>query len=137
MIEGYKELLNSIELHKNLYDVADMNYQYYDRIFYSGTPRGISSINYDGMPKGSRNYKDIADTIAEMQRWLHMRDIEEDIIKRLETHKKAIDECINKSDITVKVAQLRALGLTQMQVAELVERSPRQVQRIEKKVSNE
>lgn len=136
MIEGYKQLLNAIELHKNLKEAAENEYSYNYKILYGNAPKELSGMQYSDMPKGNRNMKQTLRVIEDLQRWQHQYYLEDEQIKVLEAHKKAIDECIDKSDITIKVAQLRALGLTQMQVAELVERSPRQVQRIESKISN-
>jgi mevalonate kinase len=134
MIEGYKQLLNSIELHRHLRDSAEIQYNYNLNIMNSNAPRELSGMQYSDMPKGSKNYKDIAYIVADLQKYKHMYEIEDNILKQLEEHKKVIDECINQSDITVKVAQLRAMGLTQEQVGELINISDRHVRRIEAKL---
>lgn len=131
----YKEILNAIEYHKNLYDIADTSVEYYDEILHGNAPKDISGQSIDGMPHGSKNFASVADTIDELQKWLHMRELEESTMKRLEGQKRVIDTCINSmDDITVKVQQLRAMGLTQEQVGEVLNRTDRQIRNIEKKL---
>lgn len=134
MIEAYKELLSEIKIHENLRDAAETNIKYYKRIANSSAPTGISGIGYDDMPKGSKNQMSFGDCAMRFYYWVGQHEMEKNIIEELEGRKQEIDEAINCLDITVKVAKLRAMGLTQEQVAELVDRSPRQVQRIEAKI---
>lgn len=113
----YKELLNEIELHKNYLEVAELNYEYYNKIFTSNV------------------HMDLYNNIMKMQKWLIERETEESILRELNYRKDEIDKCINNTnDIMVKVSQLRDMGLTQEQVGELVDRSPRQIQNIEAKL---
>ena len=126
MVEGYKELLNSINLHKHYKEVAESEYKYnqtlYHKHFSLADKRAIVTL------------KPLDRVVEDLNKYESMIYLEDENIKYLEEQKKAIDECINQSDITVKVAQLRAMGLTQEQVSELVDRTPRQVQNIEKKI---
>lgn len=126
MLEGYQELLNSIELHKNLLEVAKNEFAYNKRLF--------DSNKYFSSSRADTTQKDISRILEDLKRWEIIIYLEEERIKYLEDRKAEIDECINKADITVKVAQLRALGLTQEQVAELIDRTDRQVRNIEKKL---
>lgn len=126
MLEGYKELLNSIELHKNLLKVAKNEFAYNKRLF--------DNNKYFSSSRADTTQKDISRIVEDLQKWKNIVYIEEERLKYLEEKKETIDECIEQSDITVKVAQLRALGLTQEQVAELIDRTDRQVRNIEKKL---
>lgn len=126
MLEGYKELLNSIELHKTQLEVAKDEFAYNKRLF--------DNNKYFSSSRAGTTQKDISRVVEDLRRWENIIYIEEERLKYLEEKKAAIDECINQSDITVKVAQLRALGLTQEQVAELIDRTDRQVRNIEKKL---
>jgi DNA-directed RNA polymerase specialized sigma24 family protein len=130
----YKEILDEIELHENLLDCAEISYKYYNDILNNRNPKEISGICYDAMPKGARIDMDLVQAIDRAHKWASMIDIESEIIKNLENKKMQIDECINNiSDIREKVIRLRSMGLTQEQVAELVDRSDRQIRNIEKK----
>lgn len=135
MIETYKELLAEIELHKNLLESAIENRSYYQRIIKCSAPKDIGSIDYSGFPKGSKNQMDFGVAVSKIAKYNSMIQVEQEILNKLERNKKAIDEAIDCMDITVKVSRLRAMGLTQEQVAELVDRSTRQVQRIEAKLN--
>lgn len=128
MIEGYKKLLNDLNMHIKFKEAFTDEYKYNQELF------------NENMEPGTRktiSHKPIDRVVADLRYYENLIYIEDENIKHLETKIKEIDECINESDITVKVSRLRALGLTQEQVAELVERSPRQVQRIEAKICNE
>ena len=131
----YKAILDEIEMHENLLDCAEISYKYYNNILNNRNPKEISSICYEGMPIGTRTDMDLVQAIDSAHKWASMIDIENEIIKNLEDKKIQIDECINNiSDIKEKVIRLRAMGLTQEQVAELVDRTDRQIRNIERKV---
>lgn len=133
----YKEILQEIEIHENLLDAAEDSYKYYNDILNNRNPHEVSAVCNDDMPSGSRTDMDLIQAIDRAHRWSSMIDIENDIIKKLEERKVKIDECVNSlENITVKVKILRAMGLTQEEVGELVGRTDRQVRRIENKMSS-
>lgn len=133
----YKKLLNEIDSHQGIYDAAEISYNYYCKLYNNGAPKEISAISYDGMPKGTRNDMDIKSIIENMTYWDNIMFLEKSIIDKLNEKIKIIDGCINDMDIEVKVSQLRSLGLTQEQVAELVDRSTSTIKRIDKKNKND
>lgn len=128
MIGGYKDLLNSIAMHQHFKEVAQDEYEYNQKLF-SKSGGMAPSIN-------STAVKDLVRVVEDLRKYENMIYLEDEQLKHLEEQKKLIDECINKSSVTVKVAQLRAMNLTQEQVSELVERSVSTVQRIDRKLRN-
>jgi hypothetical protein len=134
MIKGYKELLAEIEIHSNLLEAHRTSYQYYTMIADSWSPSEVGAMSYDGMPKGSSNDLDPAVVFTRAIHYSGRMKEEKEILNQLMTNKQLIDKAINETDIKVKVGMLRAMGLTQEQVAELIERSTRQVQNIERNI---
>lgn len=135
-LNTYKEILKEIELHEHLLDSAEINYKYYNDILNNRNPLDIKAICYSDDIKGSKPDMDLVQAIDYAHKWSSMVDIENNIIKTLEKQKIKIDECVNSlEDATVKVSMLRAMGLTQEQVGELVGISDRHVRRLENKMS--
>lgn len=133
----YKKLINEINYHKNIYDAAETCYKYYKKLIDKSGPKDISAISYDGLPKGTRNDMDFKKVVEEVSKWENIMFLEKCTIDQLEEKKVKIDNCISNMNIEVKVSQLRALGLTQEQVAELVDRSTSTIKRIDKKNKND
>lgn len=125
MIEGYKKLLNDLEMHKRFKTAFTSEYEY---------NQGLLNKNTEMNTKSTLSNKPIDRILEDLKYYGNLVYIENENIVRLEGQIKAIDECINQSDVTIKVARLRALGMSQEAVAELVDRCPRQVQRIEKEL---
>jgi hypothetical protein len=124
MIEGYKKLINDLNMHKRFKDAFQNEYEYNQRLFHKHASTSMAIKSLDRVVDDLRYYENLI-------------YIENENIIRLEAKIKAIDECINQSDVTVKVAQLRALGMTQESVAELVGIGDRHVRRIEAKLREE
>jgi hypothetical protein len=135
-INTYKDLCTEIEMHEHLLDISEKNYKYYNDILNNRNPNEISAICNEDMPNGARIDMDLVQAIDRAHRWSSAIDIENDNLKFLQEKKSKIDECMNNLDITIKVSTLRSLGMTQEEVAEIVNRSPRQVQNIEYKIRN-
>jgi ribosome-binding protein aMBF1 (putative translation factor) len=128
MIEGYKKLINDLKLHRKRLEAFWVEFNYNNNLFEDAKKPNT---------RRTVNDKPLNRIVEDIRYYENLINIETDSAERLEKKIKEIDECINESDITVKVGRLRALGMTQEDVAELIERSPRQVQRIEAKISNE
>ncbi|MCM8710527.1 helix-turn-helix domain-containing protein [Clostridium sp. SYSU_GA19001] len=127
MFAWYKKLLNDLEMHKRFKEAALVEYDYNKQLF----DKHKKINNRDTISN-----KPLDRILEELKHYENMIYIEEENIKNLEEKIKLIDECIEQADITVKVAQLRAMGLTQEQVGELIDISDRHVRRIEAKFKN-
>lgn len=136
MIDGYKELIAEIDIHTYLKESAEESLKYYQKVAERWTPRELGAMNYNGMPKGSSLDLDPGIVFTKAIIYANKVKEEEEMLGKLQTKKALIDKAINETNINVKVGMLRAMGLTQEQVAELIDRSTRQVQNIEKSIKN-
>jgi hypothetical protein len=134
MINGYKELIAEIDIHTYLKESAEESFKYYKRIADSWKPKDMGAMSYSGMPKGSSMDLDPGIVFTRSIIYATRVKEEEEILDKLQTKKALIDKAINETNITVKVGILRAMGMTQEQVAELIGYSDRQVRNIEKKM---
>lgn len=115
VLNMYKELTNEIWLHTNFYETAEISFEYWNK-------------------EMQIHHPDLISTMEKCQRFSLMMQQEQDIIDALTAKKDKIDDAINNiKSINVKVMALRDMGLTQEQVGELIDRSDRQVRRIERK----
>jgi hypothetical protein len=55
IIQSYNDICAKIEALEIWIDSLQRDIKYYTKLLNSGAPKDVSSINYDGMPKGSRN----------------------------------------------------------------------------------
>jgi len=138
MIEGntYKDLCIEIEMHEDLLDIAEKSYKYYSDTLNNRNPGEISAICNNDMPSGGRVDMDLVQAIDRAHKWSSAIDIENDNLKYLQEKKVKIDQCMDNLDISIKIKALRSLGMTQEEVGDIVGRSTRQIQNIERKSKN-
>jgi hypothetical protein len=134
MIDGYKELIAEIGIHTYLKESAEESLKYYQKVAERWTPKELGAMNYSGMPKGSSLDLDPGIVFTKAIIYANKVKEEEEMLDKLKTKKALIDKAINETNINVKVGMLRAMGLTQEQVGELIGYSDRQVRNIEKKI---
>lgn len=89
------------------------------KLMYSNAPKGISGMNYSGMPKGSKNYMSldrIVDGIEKLDSALY---IETSLLENMENTKSKIDGKIqNLQGVKYKVAYLKEIeGKTYKEIA--------------------
>lgn len=101
-----------------------------------GVSEGTSYNDYDTI-HGSREklgYEQLKEIIKQASQLNSMLVLQDSSLEYYYKIKKDTDDCINQvCDVTIKVSMLRDKGFTQEEVAELVERSPRTIQRLDKK----
>ena len=70
----------------------------------------------------------------ELERLENLLKLQNKNLERYYIIKSELDECANKvTNVTIKVSMLRKLGLSQDEVSEIVEKSIRTIQRMDKK----
>lgn len=144
MIQGiacYKDLLELIDINEKIKQkcvdsLAEINKFLLEHGKPQGYPQGKSYNDYDSIHGSKKEYhaEDYQRLVEEAARLENMIFLQDSLIENYRQAKKEVDECLfNIKDITVKVKTLRDMGLTQEEVAELVDRSDRQIRRIEKR----
>lgn len=131
---GYKELVNEIELHKNLYESHEISFNYWNDKIAAWKPGELKAQQYSDMPHGSKDLPDTMTVMCKTIAFKNAMDAEKSVLDKLIDKKKIIDYYIDSiDDVTVKIKKLRGIGLTQAQVADIVHVSDRHVRRLEKK----
>jgi DNA-binding transcriptional regulator YiaG len=137
-MNGYKELIDEIELHKNLMESHEISFNYWNDKIIGWKPKELTAQQYSDMPHGSKDLPDASRVMCKAIMFKTLMEEEKKLLKDLTTKKNIIDNCIeNISDITIKVRQLRAIGLTQEKVAEIIGIGDRHVRRIENKIRSQ
>jgi DNA-directed RNA polymerase specialized sigma24 family protein len=138
IIQSYNDICSKIAALEIWIDSLERDKKYYQKLLHGGAPKDISGINYDGMPKGSRNDMTLDRILASIHKVeSHLVLAEEEL--RLKTQSRIdIENVLSKMEgIEYQVFYYRVVrGLTQEQTSEAIERCTRQVQNIEKKIKN-
>lgn len=138
IIQSYNDICAKIAALEIWIDSLQRDIKYYTKLLNSGAPKDISGINYDGMPKGSRNDTSldrILEAIHKAESHLYLAEEEK---KYKEQQKKQLEEVMaNMEGLEYKVYYYRAIkGMTQIEVAAELDKSDRHIRRIEKKLQN-
>ncbi len=136
IIQSYNDICSKIAALELWIDSLQRDIKYYTKLLHSGAPKDISGINYDGMPKGSRNDMSldrIVESIHKAESHLYLAQEE---LKCKNKLKQSIEEVLSSIEgMEYKVFYYRVVkGLTQEQTAEIIDRSDRQIRNIEKKM---
>ena len=139
-ISSYKDIVLLIntgekvkaELLKSIKDIQD----YFNRIEGAkGYKTKTSYTDYDAI-QGERDtfasigYERLLEEVHRLESMVYLQECN---LKRYYSIKEVMDECANEvTDVTVKVSMLRG-KFTQEQVSEMVEKSTRTIQRMDKK----
>jgi len=138
IIQSYNDICAKIAALNIWIDSLERDKKYYTKLLHSGCPKDISGINYDGMPKGSRNDMTIDRILASLQKVESHLYLAHEEKSCKEQSKKQIEGVMsNMESIECKVYYLRIVkGMTQLQVAEELDKSDRQIRRVEKKLKS-
>lgn len=136
IIQSYNDICAKISALEIWIDSLERDKKYYTKLLHGGCPKDITSIVYDGMPKGSRNdmtLDRILESIHKVKSHLYLA-IEE--LKHKTQSRIDIEGVLSKMEgLEHQVFYYRVVrGLSQEQTAEAIERCTRQVQRIEKSI---
>jgi DNA-directed RNA polymerase specialized sigma24 family protein len=135
IIQSYNDICSKIAILEKWIDSLERDIKYYSKLLYGG-PRDMGGINYDGMPKGSRNDMTL-DRVIEA---IHKAESHLVLATEELTHKTQsridIEGVLSKMEgLEHQVFYYRVVrGLSQEETAEAIERCTRQVQRIEKSI---
>jgi hypothetical protein len=138
IIQSYNDICAKIAALEIWIDSLQRDIKYYTALLHSGAPKDISGISYDGMPKGSRNDMSldrIVESIHKAESHLYLAQEEK---KCKEQQKKQLEEVMgNMEGLEYKVYYYRVVkGMTQLEVAEELDKSDRHIRRLEKKLKS-
>lgn len=136
IIQSYNDICAKIAALEIWIDSLQRDIKYYTKLLNSGAPKDISGINYDGMPKGSRNDTSldrILEAIHKAESHLYLAEEE---LKNKKKLKQSIEEVLSSMEgIEYQVFYYRVIkGMTQEEAAEELDRSDRHIRRIEKNI---
>jgi hypothetical protein len=138
IIQSYNDICSKIAALEIWIDSLERDKKYYAKLLHNRGPKDITAISFDGMPKGSRNDMTL-DRILES-----LHKVESHLILAEEELQRKTQSRINMEGILSKMESMEyqvfyyrvIRKLTQEQTAEAIERSTRQIKRIEKKIKN-
>jgi DNA-directed RNA polymerase specialized sigma subunit len=138
IIQSYNDICAKIAALKIWIDSLERDKKYYTKLLHSGAPAEMTSIVYDGMPKGSRNdmtLDRIIDSIHKAESHLLLATEE---LRCKEQLKNQLEEVMsNMEGLEYKVYYYRVIKhMTQLEVAEELGKSDRHIRRIEKVLQN-
>jgi uncharacterized protein YicC (UPF0701 family) len=134
IIQSYNDICAKIAALEIWIDSLERDKKYYTKLLHGGAPKDISGINYDGMPKGSRNDMTIDRTIEAIHKAESHLLLAEEEKKYKEQLKKQLEEVMsNMEGFEYKVYYCRVIKhMTQLEVAEELGKSDRHIRRIER-----
>jgi DNA-directed RNA polymerase specialized sigma subunit len=132
IIQSYNDICSKIAALEIWIDSLERDKKYYTKLLNSGAPKDINGINYDGMPKGSRNdmtIDRIIESIHKIESHLYLAQEEK---KCKEKAKKDIEEILGKMEgLEYQVFYNRVVkGLTIEKIAEKLNYSESHIKRI-------
>lgn len=138
VVDSYKNLLSEIEITKTRIEGLEHERELIVKNLLKSGPRDVSSISYDGMPKGSSNHKSLDRTWQDIQRIDNMIFLEKEILKNNLKVKNKIEERIDALDgIEYKVAYMKDIdGKTLKDIAEELGYSHEHIRRVYSKIKN-
>jgi DNA-directed RNA polymerase specialized sigma subunit len=138
IIQSYNDICSKIAALELWIDSLNRDIKYYSKLLNGGKPKDIGSINYDGMPKGSRNDMTIDRILEALRKCESHLYLAEEELKYKEQQKKQLEEVMsNMEGIEYKVYYYRVVKrMTQLEVAEELGKSDRHIRRIEKVLQN-
>jgi hypothetical protein len=134
MVEGYKQLLEEIEIHENLLESHRISYQYYTKIADSWTPGELKAMSYSDMPKGSSIDLDAGVVFTKAIHHQNRMKEEKEVIHKLTERKNYIDTLIKGKNTKEAVKILKEVGYSNKQIADMVYITDRHVMRIVKEL---
>lgn len=138
IIQSYNDVCSKITALEIWIDSLNRDIEYYTGLLHGGAPKHITGMAYDGMPRGTRNdmtLDRILETLHKCESHLYLAEEE---IKNKKQLKKQLEEVMsNMESVECKVYYLRVvMGMTQLEVAEELDKSDRQIRRVEKKLKS-
>jgi hypothetical protein len=136
IIQSYNDICAKIAALEIWIDSLQRDIKYYTKLLNNAAPKHISGINYDGMPKGSRNDMSLDRILEAIRKCESHLYLAEEELKVKEQQKKQLEELMgNMEGLEYKVYYYRVVkGMTQERTAEELEKSDRYIRKIEKKL---
>lgn len=135
IIESYKELKEDIELIETRIEGLEVDKKILQRKLGKG-PSDVSSISYDGMPKGSPEHRDIIYWIEEISRIESAILIDNSILEnKKKTLKKMNDKINSFKGLENKIIYLREVeGRSLKDIADILGYSHDHIRRLHSKI---
>jgi hypothetical protein len=133
IIQSYNDICAKIAALEIWIDSLERDKKYYTKLLDCG-PREMGAINYDGMPKGSRNDMTLDRIIEAIHKCESHLVLAEGELRFKTQSRIDIEGVLSKMEgIEYQVFYYRVVrGLTQEQTAEAIEKSDRHIRRVEK-----
>lgn len=119
-ISTFRDITSAIEWYRRTIDVADEEIDIWTRQLHKNSPKGISGVDYSGMPKGSKDATSIDRIVEYIDSRMEIKAIAQQALKRLEKQKETtLDEIMQMDGITHRVAYLKIVeGLSLQDIAD-------------------
>jgi len=118
-IDSYQDLISEIEMSKARIEGFEKQRDILVSLMYTNAPGGVGGINYDGMPKGSRNYMSLDRIVERVEKIDSTLYIETSLLENMQNTKKQLEDKIKDlKGIKYKVAYRREIeGKTYKEIA--------------------
>lgn len=138
VVDSYKNLLIEIEIVRKRIEGLEVDRELMVKSLFKSAPKEISSVNYDGMPKGSMSHKTLDRTWEDIRRIDNMLFLENTFLENKLKIKNQIEERIGKLEgIEYKVAFMKDIkGKNLKEIAEELGYSHEHIRRIYSKAKN-
>lgn len=138
VVDSYKNLLIEIEIVRKRIEGLEVDRELMVKSLFKSAPKDVSSVNYDGMPKGSMSHKTLDRTWEDIRRIDNMLFLENTFLENKLKIKNQIEESISKLEgIEYEIAYKREIeGKSLKEIAEELGRSYDHVRRVHSKYKN-
>jgi len=138
IIQSYNDICSKIAALELWIDSLNRDIKYYSKLLNGGKPKDIGSINYDGMPKGSRNDMTIDRILEALRKCESHLYLAQEEKKCKEKAKRDIEGILSKIEgLEYQVFYNRVVkGLTLEQIAEKLNYSEIWIKKVSAKLKN-
>ncbi|MGE5631725.1 MAG: hypothetical protein ACM3TR_11585 [Caulobacteraceae bacterium] len=135
---SYKDLCGEIEIQQNLVEEIGNEIKQLKRLIFAHAPKPIKSVELTGMPKGSPNYMSLDRIISRLDMLELKLEVESEILEKKIAVKRTVEYKLSKLEgLEHRVYYLWVVeGKTQEEIAQIIDRSKRTVERICSKFKN-
>ena len=138
IIQSYNDICAKISALNIWIDSLERDVKYYTKLLHGGCPRDISGINYDGMPKGSRNDMTIDRILASLQKVeSHLYLAQEELACKKQSKTQIEEVMSNMEGLEQQVFYRRIVkGMTLEKIAEQLDYEFGYIRKISMKINN-
>jgi hypothetical protein len=137
IIQSYNDICSKIAALELWIDSLNRDIKYYSKLLNGGKPKDIGSINYDGMPKGSRNDMTIDRILEALRKCESHLYLAQEEKKCKEKAKRDIEGILSKMEgLEYQVFYNRVVkGMTLEQIAEKLDYEFGYIRKISMKIN--